>query len=100
MKSFSRFVVVLTFVLFSQFAQSEVVNINKADAGALAYYLSGIGAAKAETIVKYRAEHGDFKSLDDLVDVPGIGAKTVEANRENLSVTKGVVSKVIKAEGS
>lgn len=92
MKSLSRIVVALTFVLLPPFAYAEIVNINEADADALAYYLSGIGEAKAETIVEYRTKHGSFKSIDDLVEVPGIGSKTVDANRENLSVEKGVIS--------
>jgi competence protein ComEA len=79
-------------------AFAEVVNINKADAAALAQNLNGIGEAKAKKIVEYREQHGKFKSVEELSNVPGIGAKTVEKNRDNISLSKGVtkVSKVDK----
>ena len=35
---------------------------------------------------KYREEHGSFKSLDELVNVKGIGEKTLEKNREKITV--------------
>ncbi|MHA5107100.1 helix-hairpin-helix domain-containing protein [Oenococcus oeni] len=39
---------------------------------------NGIGEKKAEEIVKYREEHGKFKSIDDLKNISGFGDKTVE----------------------
>ncbi|GAB4294696.1 MAG: hypothetical protein Kow0096_11090 [Thiohalomonadaceae bacterium] len=64
------------------------VDINTADAAALAQSIKGVGAKRAEAIVAYRKEHGPFKTVDDLAKVPGIGAKMVEANRQNLVVGK------------
>lgn len=64
----------------------EPVNINTADAAALADNLNGIGDAKAKAIVDYRQKHGPFKSADELVNVKGIGLKTVEKNRELIRV--------------
>lgn len=67
-------------------AAAEPVDINCADAAALATGLDGIGDAKAQAIVAYRTEHGPFKAADDLATVKGIGAKTVEANRANITL--------------
>ena len=49
--------------------------------------LNGVGEAKAQAIVAYRAENGPFASADDLASVKGIGAKTVEANRADITVS-------------
>ena len=65
----------------SAFAAGKV-NINTADATALANGLNGIGAAKAAAIVEYRSAHGAFKSADQLASVKGIGLATVEKNRD------------------
>lgn len=63
-------------------AAGEPVNINTADAAMIADGLNGIGAAKARAIVEYREKNGPFKSADELVNVKGVGLKTVEKNRE------------------
>ncbi len=63
--------------------QQEVVNINTADAQTLTK-LKGIGPKKAEAVVTWRKANGNFKTVDQLADVKGIGAKTVEANRKNI----------------
>lgn len=60
------------------------VNINTADAETISAELKGIGLAKAEAIVAYRKQHGPFKSRKDLTSVKGIGARTVEINRDNI----------------
>jgi len=53
------------------------VNINTATAEGLTR-LPGIGPKKAERIVEHRAANGWFESADDLDEVNGFGAKTVE----------------------
>jgi competence protein ComEA len=58
------------------------VNINTADAETIAKSLDGIGLAKAKAIVAFRDEHGPFKSLDDLAQVKGVGAATLERNHD------------------
>jgi len=74
--------------LFFAFAAhaAEPVNINTADAATLSARLNGVGESKAEAIVAYREEHGAFKTIDQLAQVKGIGLKTVEKNREMLTV--------------
>lgn len=61
------------------------LDINTASAAELES-LSGIGPAKAEAIVEYRTANGRFASVDDLVQVSGIGEATVEQLREDLVV--------------
>jgi competence protein ComEA len=75
------FVLSLAFV-GAAFASAGKVDINTADAAAIAAALNGVGPAKAEAIVAYRTEHGPFKSIDQLVEVRGIGLATVDKNRE------------------
>ncbi len=65
---------------------AAMVNINKADAETLADNLKGIGLTKAQAIVKYRKDNGKFTSVNELTNVKGIGEKTVEKNRDDLTV--------------
>lgn len=67
-------------------AQAAVVDLNSADAETLTRELIGIGAIKAEAIVAYREAHGPFASVDELLEVNGIGAATLEKNRARLSL--------------
>ena len=60
------------------------VNVNTADAETISAELQGIGLAKAQAIVAYRKQHGPFKSRAELTQVKGIGARTVEINRDNI----------------
>ena len=62
------------------------VNINTADAPALAAGLTGVGLTKAQAIVEYRQANGPFKSADQLAAVKGIGLATVEKNRDRIEV--------------
>jgi len=59
----------------------QMVNINTADAAALAAALNGVGTSRAEEIVRYREAYGPFKSVEELADVKGIGPSTLEKNR-------------------
>lgn len=65
-------------------ARPAKVNLNTADAAALER-LPGIGPVLAQAIVAYRAAHGRFSSVDDLANVPGIGAKKLEQFRSYLT---------------
>jgi len=46
--------------------------------------LNGIGQAKANAIWSYRQEHGPFRSLEDIAQVPGIGEKTVQKFKDQV----------------
>src|SRR5690606_3237340 len=61
-------------------AGTATLNINTASAEAIAEQLHGIGAAKAQAIVAYREANGPFASVEDLANVKGIGAATLEKN--------------------
>ncbi|BCJ08282.1 hypothetical protein PRtIB026_A20440 [Pseudomonas sp. RtIB026] len=66
--------------------QAGAVDLNQADASTLQSQLSGIGKAKAEAIVAYREAHGPFQSVDELLEIKGIGNALLERNREKLRV--------------
>lgn len=74
----------MSLVSFTSNSLAAPVNINSADVKSIADALAGIGIKKAEAIVKYRQEHGPFKTVEQLMDVPGIGEKTVEKNRNDI----------------
>ena len=61
------------------------VNINKATLEELAQ-LQRVGPKYAERIIEYRTIHGDFKQVADITNVPGIGPKTLEVNKDILTV--------------
>ncbi len=62
------------------------ININSANAEELDKLLIGIGPEKAESIIIYRKEKGDFQTADDLINVKGIGLSTVDKNRERIEL--------------
>ena len=66
-------------------ADKTPVDINAADAEKLAT-LPGIGPSIAQRIVEYRKEHGPFKSVDELVNVRGVGEKLLGRLREHVTV--------------
>lgn len=61
------------------------ININTATAEELET-LKGIGPAKAEAIVSYREQNGPFSSVEELVNVTGIGEKTLANIRDKITV--------------
>ena len=61
---------------------AQQVNINTADAQSIAENLNGIGLKKAQAIVAWRTEHGNFTDISSIDQVKGIGQKTVEKNKE------------------
>ncbi|MGP4118830.1 ComEA family DNA-binding protein [Psychrobacter aquimaris] len=69
----------------TQVRDQATININRASEGELVS-LNGIGSSKAQAIILYREMFGDFKTVDELAKVKGIGVKTVEKNRGRLRV--------------
>jgi competence protein ComEA len=61
---------------FSQ-NQMTIINVNTASLAQLAL-LPGVGKKKAAAIMEYRTKNGNFKSVDDLVNVKGIGQKMLQ----------------------
>ena len=70
--------------LLSQLA-CAALNLNTATREELVA-LSGIGPAKAQAIIDYRTQHGGFKTVEELKDVKGIGARRFERLKSEVTV--------------
>jgi competence protein ComEA len=76
------------------------IDINKATKAEL-MGISGIGEKKAEAIIKYRKQHGKFKSVDDLKKVNGIGDTIVtNVKKGKKSSTKATSKKESKKKST
>jgi competence protein ComEA len=62
-----------------------VLNINNASIEQLEQ-IKGIGAKKAQAIIEYRLQHGNFATIEDLSNVKGIGSKFIAKNKAWMSV--------------
>ncbi len=67
---------------------AEAININTADKETLMSVIKGVGEKKAEAIIAYRNENGNFKSIDELTNVKGIGQGTVDRHKDQLSTSE------------
>ena len=65
--------------------ETEKININTASAEELTQ-LKGIGPSHAAKIIEFREKNGPFKLPEDLMQVPGVGQKTFEKNKDLISV--------------
>ena len=88
----------LSLLLCGSALAAEVVNINTADAAALDAAMLNVGPAKAQAIVEYRREHGAFKSVEELALVKGIGLRTIERNRDRLTIGSGKAMQPARAK--
>ena len=66
-------------------ANQAAVNINSASKEDL-LKLNGVGDKKADQIINYRQEQGEFKSIDDLKKVQGIGDKIFDSLKDSITV--------------
>lgn len=71
-----------------QATEQGTVDVNTADAEAIANMLVGVGMSKAQAIVRYREEHGRFEDIYDLTKVRGIGEATVAKNEARIKVAE------------
>jgi competence protein ComEA len=85
MKTIHIVTIAATF-LFSSFVTAAPVNINTAAASEIAQALNGVGSNKAEAIVQYRQQNGQFKNASDVVKVKGIGNATYEKNKADILI--------------
>jgi len=65
----------------------QKVNINRAETWLLDA-LPGIGPDRAQAIVDFRLEHGDFARIEDLKLVPGIGSAMYESLKDFITVAE------------
>ena len=81
-----RIILISILLLFVSIVFAEPININDADVEELQENLIGVGPKKALAIVEYREANGPFYSAEELINVKGIGPKTLEKNKESILV--------------
>jgi competence protein ComEA len=90
-----RSAIVLALALVSQWAIAAL-NLNTATKEEL-IALPGIGPAKAQAILDYRKANGAFKTVEELKDIKGIGAKRFEKLKPELTVAPPAAVKAASA---
>ena len=93
-----RIVGLLCLMLSFTYAQA-VVNINTATVEEL-QTLPHIGPVKAKAIEEYRRTNGFFKTKEEITMIKGIGKKTFEKLKDDISITHTKTSKPITANDS
>ena len=81
------FMVVLAPTVWAQDVEHNAakININTASVDQLTQ-LKGIGPEYAERIIEFRESHGTFKAAEDITQIPGVGSKTLEANKDRIVI--------------
>ncbi len=81
------------FVVAEETSETEVqeqiiahVYINRDGVERIAELMNGVGPKIAERIVAYREANGPFESIEQIMEVKGIGPKTLEKNRSLLKI--------------
>ncbi|MBN2462580.1 MAG: ComEA family DNA-binding protein [Dehalococcoidia bacterium] len=69
----------------NEISQPQKINLNWADAWLLDA-LPGIGPDRAQAIVDYRTQNGQFRRLEDLLNVEGIGQSTLDGIRDLITL--------------
>ncbi|WP_330110922.1 helix-hairpin-helix domain-containing protein [Methylophaga thalassica] len=84
----SLFALVLSLFLSTSFAfAADKIDLNTATSEQL-QMLNGVGPSTADAIIQYRDAHGEFKTVDELTNVKGIGEKKLQQLSEDLMVSK------------
>lgn len=80
-----RKILLTSFLFFSlQLTAADRINVNTADAETL-MSIQGVGEKRAEAIIDYREENGPFSSVEELMNVDGVGQMTLDNNRDILA---------------
>ena len=77
-------VALVSMTSISAIASDNTVNINLADQATLETSLEGVGPALARRIVEFREMYGPFESLEQFLEVKGVGPKIVETNQSKI----------------
>jgi competence protein ComEA len=86
MSTFKKLLLITLLAFSCSLYAAGSVNINTADKETLMTGIKGVGEKRAEAIIAWREQNGQFKSVDELASVTGIGSAIVEENRANLTV--------------
>ncbi len=79
-----RSILFFALFIFSALVSARAINVNTASAEEISDAMSGVGMVKAQAIVDDRKLNGQFKTLNDVARVKGIGLATIEKNRESV----------------
>lgn len=92
MKKITLIAALMASLFSSPIILADVVNINRADVTVLKESLYGIGAKKAKAIVNWREENGDFKTIEEIMEVSGIGEGLFKQIKNDISVVDETVA--------